>query len=417
MRKIELPARPVLICYVPGLDQRRLSPELTPNTCSIRETFLAVDLKTIPTTELVPTMITGVLPHQHQVWQVSLRPEYRTPSRLTLADHVPDLLTTTIQCARHLADRSYDLAALPYRRRRRFHLHRFKYTRREAEPECMQSFGGFQTVFGVLGDRSQYVFTKNFGDLNSLAQSLPASDHLLSLVEMYALDLLQHWHLDNPAVMADALRRTDEFIGRLIEGCDRTGKRLVLLVDHGQEPVTGTIPLIQSVNDAGISQGEFTFFVELASARFWFHTDRARDAILPRLKALADTTVLHYRDMHDIGVCFEDDSFGEFYAIADAGKIFFPHDFYQPIGNAILGATDRHQRQRFMNPVHRGNHGYLPHFPSERGWILTTDKELSASVPEGHIVDIAPTLLSLAGAQPPPHMSGRTLFHPASDPA
>lgn len=70
-----------------------------------------------------------------------------------------------------------------------------------------------------------------------------------------------------------------------------------------------------------------------------------------------------------------------------------------------------------MNPVHRGNHGYLPHFPSERGWILTTDKELSASVPEGHIVDIAPTLLSLAGAQPPPHMSGRTLFHPASDPA
>jgi hypothetical protein len=117
--------------------------------------------------------------------------------------------------------------------------------------------------------------------------------------------------------------------------------------------------------------------------------------------------------MHDVGVCFEDDAFGEFYAIADAGKIFFPHDFYHPIGNAILGATDRHQRQRFMNPVHRGNHGYLPHFPSERGWITINDEGLSAGVSEGHVVDVAPTLLSLAGVRPPPYMSGRTLFSPA----
>ncbi|KPK51624.1 MAG: hypothetical protein AMJ59_27805 [Gammaproteobacteria bacterium SG8_31] len=402
--------KPLLVCYLPGLDQRRLSPELTPNICAARDTFQTVELETIPSTELVPSMIAGVLPHQHKVWQVSLRSEFRTPVPSSFLDRVPDL-ATTVQCAHHFFDRAYDLAAVPYRRRRRFDLHRFKYTRREADPHSIRIFNGYQTIFGVLGERAEYVFTKNFHDLDDLATRLPQSDCLLS--EMYALDLTQHWHLDNAAVMENALRQTDRFVGKLIDGCKQTGKRLVLLSDHGQELVTGTVPLMRAVGEAGISRREFTLFVELASARLWFHTDRARNAILPRLKALAHTSVFDWREMHQFGVCFEDDSFGEFYAIADAGKVFFPHDFYQPIGNAVLGLMDRHQRQRVMNPVHRGNHGYLPHFPSERGWITAMDDGLVPANAGGHIIDIAPTLLGMIGVQAPDYMTGTRLFQPA----
>lgn len=407
-------AKPLLVCYLPGLDERRLSAELTPNICAARGMFQTVELETIPSTELVPSMIAGVLPHQHKVWQVSLRSEFRTPVPSSLLDRVPDLVTTTVQCAHHFFDRTYDLAAVPYRRRRRFDLHRFKYTRREADPNSIRIFNGYETIFGVLGERAEYVFTKNFHGLDDLATRLPQSDCLLSFVEMYALDLTQHWHLDNVSVMEDALRRTDAFVGRLNEGCKQTGKRLFLLADHGQEIVTGTVPLMKVIRQAGISEREFTLFVELASARLWFHTDRARDAILPRLKALAHTSVFDWREMHQFGVCFEDDSFGEFYVMADAGKVFFPHDFYQPIGNAVLGLMDTHQRQRIMNPVHRGNHGYLPHFPSERGWVTPMDHDISPTCSSGHIIDVAPTLLGLAGVRAPKHMTGRQLFQPVT---
>jgi len=401
---------PLLVCYIPGLDQRLLSGDLTPNILAALDAYRPVDLKTIPTTELVPSIVTGVLPHEHRIWQVSLHPGFRDPAARKLADRLPDVVSTTIQCARHFFDHSYDLAAIPYWRRRRFDQHRFKYTRRMANPESLQEFGGHKTIFGLLGNQARYVFTKDFGELQNLASALPMSDHLLSFLEMYALDLVQHWHLDNAQVMGDALQRTDHFFGQLVEGCGRNGRRLVLLVDHGQEPVTGTIPLMQAVADADVSEREFTFFVELASARFWFHTDWAREAILARLQALPDTTVFNWQEMHEVGVCFETDAFGEYYVFADAGRIFFPHDFYQPIGNAVLGLMDRHQRQRVLNPVHRGNHGYLPHFPSERGWITAIDNTLTPSAEQGHITDVAPSLLHLVGHPAAAYMKGRCLF-------
>jgi arylsulfatase A-like enzyme len=229
---------------------------------------------------------------------------------------------------------------------------------------------------------------------------------------MYALDLMQHWHLDNDDIMADALKTTDEFFGTLVDRCSEQGTQLVLLVDHGQEPVVGTIPLMHMLKASRVPRREYTFFVELASARFWFHSDRARRAILPKLQAIPETSLFDWKSMHQFGVCFEDDTFGEYYLMADASRIFFPHDFYQPIGNAFLGAMDRHQRQRLFNPVHRGNHGYLPHFPSEQGWIMPVDLPLSATSTSGHVIDVAPTLLALLDVQPPEHMTGRVLFKP-----
>jgi bisphosphoglycerate-independent phosphoglycerate mutase (AlkP superfamily) len=62
--------------------------------------------------------------------------------------------------------------------------------------------------------------------------------------------------------------------------------------------------------------------------------------------------------------------------------------------------------------VHRGNHGYLPENPSERGWILVDDAALEPKQTAVRLVDIAPTLLSLVGVTPPEYMQGRRLFEP-----
>ena len=402
--------QPVCVCYVPGLDARRVDGIRTPYIDRLRREYRPVEIRTLPSTELVPTLVSGVLPHQHRVWQVSLKPEFKGPIAPRPGDYLPDSFVTTLQCINHFADRTFDLAVVPWRRRRRFDLHRFKYTRRAESADAIREFSGYESIFGVLGERSEYIFTKDFDSLPALSRRLGSGERLLEFVEMYALDLVQHWHLDNAAIMDDALARTDRFVCALHDRCRGNGVRFVLLVDHGQEPVQGTIPLVQQLKKSGVPETEFSYFVELASARLWFHTDRARQVLTEVVARLPHSTTLTWRDMHRYQVCFKDDSFGELYVFADAGQIFFPHDFYQPIGNAVLGLTDRHQRQRLHNPVHRGNHGYLPHFPSERGWMVVDGASLGAAKEEAELVDIAPSLLALAGVRAPDFMKGVPLF-------
>lgn len=406
----EISERPLLVCYVPGLDARRIDDARTPFLSRLRREREVVPIRTLPSTELVPTLVSGTLPHQHQIWQVSLKSEFHGEVNPRLGDHLPDSWVTTLQCAHHFFDQTYDLPAIPWRRRRRFDLHRFKYTRRESSSDSMREFAGYHTIFGLLDNRSEYIFTKDFDSLPALERRLPSGRRLIEFVEMYALDLVQHWHLDNASIMDDALARTDRFVRELNARCQDRDTRFLLLVDHGQELVVGTIPLVQTLKNAGIPAAEFSYFVELASTRLWFHTDRARRVLTEALAGLPRTTLLTWREMHDYQICFEDESFGELYVFADAGQIFFPHDFYQPIGNAVLGLIDRHQRQRFSSPVHRGNHGYLPHFPSEQGWLIADDTSLNCHRHEAQLIDIAPSLLSLVGVSPPDYMKGISLF-------
>lgn len=402
--------RSLFVCYIPGLDARRILPDVAPFLHELRREFSPVELRTFPLTELLPTMLTGVWPHQHRVWQVSLRPEFREPRRADLADHLPDLVSTTLQCAWHFFDPAYDLAAIPYRRRRRFRTHRFKYTRRQQSPETMAQFGDYMSIFGILGSNGRYLFTKDFGALPELAEQLPMGTMRLEFLEMYALDLTQHWHLDDAERMSDALRRTDAFVRTLSANCRRKGVDLMVLVDHGQERVVGTIPLLQALWRTGVPEEEFSYFLELASARFWFHTQGARARIQRALATLEHVSTHNWKEMHQYDVRFPDDEFGELYAFAEAGWVFFPHDYYQPIANSVLGLMDRHQRPRIGNPVHRGNHGYLPHYPSERGWMLLADRDAAAATLDATLIDVAPTILAWLDLPAPAHMTGRVLF-------
>lgn len=403
-------AQPIFVCYVPGFDERLVDEHSTPYVTLLRSEHDVASFRSYPSTELVPTIVSGTLPHEHRVWQVRLRNEFRTARTRDVADVLPDVLVSTAQCARHLFDRTYDLAVIPWRRRRRFDLHRFKYSRRASGDEPMQEFAGFRSIFGILGDQAKYIFTKDFAELAPLSEHLAGGERLIEFLEMYALDLVQHWHLDNPDMMRDALSRTDEFIRVMHARCRERGVRFILLVDHGQERVVGTVPLVQALKRTGIPETEYSFIVELASARFWFHTERASRLLMQSLSTLPNTSLLTWREMHEHKVCFEDDTFGELYAYADAGWIFFPHDFYHPIGNGILGLMDRHQRARFRNPVHRGNHGYLPHHACERGWLVVDGARRRCTRSETELIDIAPSLLSLVGVNPPDYMKGVTLF-------
>ncbi|MDQ2671183.1 MAG: alkaline phosphatase family protein, partial [Gemmatimonadota bacterium] len=383
------------VCYVPGLDSRRITADVTPFIHAAVARYPTATIDTIPITELVPSMLTGVGPEAHGYWQMRLHPD-ASRRRRRLVDLLPDRLTTFAQCLVHLVHPAYDMTAIPPRRRRRFVLTRFKYTRRQQSAEIIGNIGGFDSIIGALGPgRARYIFSKRLDELDVVARGLTEGSEDLVFAEVYGLDLLQHWSLDQPERLRDGYARIDAFVADLHARAAAAGRRLLLLVDHGQEPVRGTIDLPAALRRVGVPDDEYTWFIDVPMARFWFHTDRARDAITAMLRATPNGRTLEWSELARYGVAFENADYGELYFAADPGFILFPHDFYHPVANAFLGMRDPQQRPRVRNPHHRGSHGHLPGHPSERGYMVVFDDAVEVQTPAMALVDVAPTLLQL----------------------
>jgi len=400
----------VVICYIPGLDLRRISDDLTPEISALIRQYSSIKTATLPTTDVVPVLMSGVLPHQNHIWQVSIDDRPKRTAMQRLVDLLPDLVTTTAQCVHQRFDPNFDLAGIPPRRRRQFTQRRLSEVKRAASPEIMAEFNGYKTLYSLFGDGSQYRFTLRFEDLDALAREIRSESVRFEFVQMHAMDVYQHWHIDNDAGMREALAKTDRFVARLRQSCAESGHTFVLFSDHGQEPVSHTIPLVQTLKQSGIPKSEYSYYCELSAARLWFHTERARTTIMPLIKDLPNCELLHFSEMHQYGVCFDDAQFGEYTVMADAGSIFFPHDFYHPIANLYLGMFGPSQETRTFNAVHRGSHGYLPHNLSEKGFMVVADDGVKPNRETMSVIDFAPTMLAYLGAEVPPHMKGENVL-------
>ena len=244
----------LFVCYIPGMDLRRVNTENTPYITSLINSYPWVKIKTLPNTELVPTLLTGVYPHEHGIWQVRLKSNQHSSLRQKLINKLPDILTTTFQCLIHLFNRSFDLAAIPSRRLRLFELKRFKYTRRQKSREILFRIGGVESIFSIVGkDKSDYVFSKTFNELDRLLYKLCSRKHLLEFLELYSLDLIQHWNLDKTSKISEFYRGIDNFVKDLHEKCQDKNITLVILSDHGQEQVRGTLDIKRELKRLNLS--------------------------------------------------------------------------------------------------------------------------------------------------------------------
>ncbi len=401
----------IFVCYIPGLDRRRIDAERTPHIQHLFDKYPSSTLETIPSTELTPTLLTGVGPDKNGIWQVSLKEQVPLSPIGKLVEMLPDVVTTTAQCFGHLMNSKRDLAAVPWRRRRQFNLHRMKYTRRESDPTCLDEIGGYSSILKEIGhSEAGYVFSKHFSDMEKGLSIFPRKGKRLDFVEFYGFDLFSHWNLDHPEQIAEKLRYVDSFVQRLHKRCQDAGVAMVLLVDHGQELIKSSINIIKLLKQSGVPRSEYVYFVEVSAVRLWFKTDRARTELTKLVNSIENVTAKTYQQMHEYGICFDTPKYGELYCFAKHGHTFFPHDFYNPIANTYLGITDPLLRPRLFNPHHRGNHGHLPTHPAEEGYLILCDDGYKTSINRGHVRDFAPTMMKLVGKPPAEHMTGRVLF-------
>lgn len=405
------PQQRLFVCYLPALDRRRVSAGLTPFVHRLLTDYPSVGLRTQPTTELFPTLITGTNPDTHQIWQVSLKGRISEAWADRLLDCLPSWLTTTYQCVRHSLDPAYDLPAIPRRRRRHFNLHRIKYTRRSIAPDVLKDIGGVPSLFGLLGDEARYRIATDFKEIPRVLDGLPDDRYALDLLEFYAFDLLCHWNLDRARVIEKHLCLIDDFVRDAHERCRQKGVTMILLVDHGQEPVTGSVDLKKLLKTTGVPPEEYHYLIEVCVARFWFKTDHARQAITQMLEVTPQVAVRTNEQLRQYNIFFDDDRFGELYAIANHGTIFFPHDFYHPLANLFLALTTPMVRRRLFNPRHRGVHGNLPNHPAEEGYMVLADSYYETDTRWMQLIDFAPTVLHLLGRDKPDVMRGRSVFY------
>jgi hypothetical protein len=400
----------VFVCYLSGLDLRRIDAAATPFLAESLATRGWARLRNLPSNELLPTMLTGVYPACHGVWGVRLRRRDEGSILDWLLDRTPDLLTTTIQCVAHQLTSRYDLPAIPPRRRRHFDITRTKYARRRRPHEVLACIGGAPSVLGVLGPASsRYRFSSVTNPERDLLPDLRIGEIALDILELYSLDRYQQWEANQDRVRG-YYTRIDRFLAALHQRCRAADTVLAVLSDHGHEPARGTVDLLQRLTLLELAEGEFSHFLELSLVRFWCHSPRARERISGLLRSLPHVSVLSAADLARYHLGFSDGRYGEIIAITDPGYMFFPHDFYQPLANTWLALTDSKQRARLADGRQRHNHGYLPDHACERGCLAVLDERCVVRLADIELIDVAPSLLGLLGVAPPETMQGRAAF-------
>lgn len=397
----------VLLCYIDGLDVRSINKSNFPFLYDAIKSYPFASIKSPPTADALPILLTGTSPHENRMWGVRLNSDSYIPS---IIDKIPDNITTTVQCMAQIFTGSFDLPTVPPKRRRCFEVLRTQHNKNYKKTENLLNIGGSISCLGVLGSgKCKYLFSR-MTPSQQLLNKITTGKYLLEIFQSYNIDLFQRWNLDKPQEIIDLFKKTDEFISTLHQKCRDNNITLILFSDHGYDKVIKYINIKEQLDNLKISKDEYSYFIEISMARFWFHTNDARSKITQMLESIDNASLLYLDDLKKYNLRFSDNGYGDAFIMTHPGYIFFPHDFHHPIGNLFLGLSDSRQTPRIINPVHRGDHCLLPDFDSSKGFIVLMDKSYKARMDVGDLTDVAPTVLDILNYEKPISMKGTSIF-------
>ena len=399
----------LMILYFSGFDYQKINSRITPHLYSLSEKYPIVKINTIPDVDLKTTMWTGRYPHEHGMWQVRIKDGYDFDAK-KFQDYFPDICSTTLQCLVHAVTGKFNLVSVPNWRRRRFDIFKTKYTWNDNYG--LFSYNGVDSIFNIIGKNNySFVYENRYNEMINALSKEPVKDKKLGVFDAHGTDVFTHWNIDDEEKMNEAYMKVDGLIKYILEECENKGATLMLLSDHAQAKVEDTIDIAGKIEELGIKKNEITYFIEATKARFWFHTDSARQKMLDYLSSNEKGALFHFEELYRYGIEFNDDSYGEYYFITNPGVIFYPNDYYHPIGNIFLALKNQEQRARLKSPIYRGYHGHLPHNQCEKGFVMLVDSDYKPIKEEIDIIDIAPTVLNLLGYRKPDSLTGKHAFN------
>ncbi len=408
----------LLVCYVPAVDLRQVAAGVFPYIAKLLGDYPSVRFRTQPSTDQLATLLTGTWPHQHGLWGPRLRPGWRQRTLVQrLIDLLPDLATSTGQCALHALNGPIDLATMPPRRRRRFDWLRFNVKQLDDVAKVLQPINGVPSIFTVIGaQRGRYLYHDNFWHLDRLLDSVGSGDFMLEMVDLHCLDHLQHWNMGDRQRIVEWFRGVDAFVEALHRRSQSRGLGFIVLSDHGMEPVDRVVDLRRELQRLDLPADAYDVFIENTRATLWFHDAAAGARISACLQANDRCIVLPREAMRQYNLLFDDNAYGDAYCYARPGATFFPNDFHQPLASLVMSVSDPQQRRRSRVPWHQADHGYLPDNDCEIGFMVLAGDGYEAIEEGVTLIDIAPTLLDLLDLPKPDTMKGQPGLRPRQVP-
>jgi hypothetical protein len=231
------------------------------------------------------------------------------------------------------------------------------------------------SIFDLLQDRNvDYgVYTYHDGSnaelISRIGQDLRKAEKSFYLLYLDGLDGFLHGHANEPGAVAERLKFYSDALSSLygIAASNYRTVRMHVFGDHGMAPTVAVIDVQSRLTQLGLRVPEdYICLLDSTMARFWFFSDRAREAIMSQVFAPADGGHwLEDEELHSLRSWFKDRRYGE--AI-----------YLMPEGTIIVGNSPG-------EIVSRGMHGFHPTAPHSASAYLSSEdcgKRL------GHITDI-----------------------------
>jgi Type I phosphodiesterase / nucleotide pyrophosphatase len=124
-----------------------------------------------------------------------------------------------------------------------------------------------------------------------------------------------------------------------------------VLSDHGMTPVTRSYDLVAEIERLSLATPEdYLAVYDSTMARFWFFTDRGRQAITERLATLACGRTLGDAELEKLGILFPDRRYGELVFLLDPGWLIGGSGFNGP-GWTPAGMHGYHPDDRYSDAI------------------------------------------------------------------
>jgi hypothetical protein len=314
----------------------------------------------------IPTILTGVPPSKNGHWNLFYYDPQGSPFWwLKYFSFLPDAVLNhrvTTKLLKELGRRVlgmgplFDCCVSPRL------LRWFNWVEKRNIYEC-GGITGARSIFDQLDERQvphrvySYHNLTDAGILEQARKDIRSGEATFFFLYLSEMDMFLHMNcakpaeIDNKIAWYDSQLRGVLNVARLID----PEATLTIFSDHGMTPVHRHHDLMKEVEALSLEMpGDYLAVYDSTMARFWFFSDRARQAISECLKNSCCGRIVPEQELKDLGVFFADSRYGEMVFLLHPGWLLSRSDFNGPQWMPA-GMHGYHPGDRFSDAIFLAN--------------------------------------------------------------
>ncbi|MGH9866439.1 MAG: alkaline phosphatase family protein [Candidatus Acidiferrales bacterium] len=199
--------------------------------------------------------------------------------------------------------------------------------------------GGTQSILDQLAARNIPHHVYSYRDasdteiLERAERDILAGDASFFFLYLSEMDAFLHQHCDHSEQVEERLMWYDRRLRRVFETARKRDANTTFTVisDHGMTPVREHYDLLQDIEALQLkAPQDYLAVYDSTMARFWFFTERARNAVHEVLARVKCGRILGESELSQLGVFFADQRYGETIFLLNPGWMISRSDFNGP---------------------------------------------------------------------------------------